>query len=464
MNKQSFVMGVATLMSMAFASCGEKDYYDDRFQEEKVKSEFEANFVKRYGTVAPDQNWDLSTAATKYASMVTRAGEVVSDGQSETFSKELRAALASVLPEGKDNHAAGGSYTLISQGPFDIYPLYHGKCMQWDLYVNDVKVANYAGIMSKMGSTTSYGEASTGQLTSTGWHIDLPVGTPIFIKLVITKNKTGYASEGQYAKNGDVVTSVYNPAIPYNKGTISNGSLVLPWEKLEAKGVSKPDNLDHIIMFEDARTRYGDADFNDFVLGIKGRDITPDPIDIIVTNEEYNYTVPSSTEKRYMIEDLGSTDDFDFNDIVVDVKEYKTEIHKVTTTTTSQQQSGSEISASQTVTDEIVQTNAEQKAIIRHLGGILPFTLIVGNTSLGEHPGILGDNPDEEYVVEGWNPAENNIKVIVRDAENKSVNTVAFPKMGEVPMIIATDVTKAWMEERVPIPETWWKEGAFNKK
>ena len=52
-------------------------------------------------------------------------------------------------------------------------------------------------------------------------------------------------------------------------------------------------------------------------------------------------------EKRYLIEDLGSKDDFDFNDIVVDVK-------------------------------QDIQGN--QKAIIRAMGGTLDFTLKIGNT------------------------------------------------------------------------------------
>lgn len=461
MMKKSIALFMLPL-AVGFASCSDKDLYDENYEESQAKSEFRAKFVQKYGDVAKNQNWDLTHNATQYASLATRAGEVVSAGKEETFSADLRKQLANVLDEGTDNHRIGSAYTLISQGPFDIYPLYHGQCMQWDLYVNDIKIADYAGIMKMMGEKTDYRKGNTTSLTAKGWHIDLPVGTPIFIKLVVTKNQTGwFTSDGQYAENGDVITSVYYPAVPYKSGTISNGSLILPWDKL----TTKPDNLDHIIMFEDAKTESGDADFNDFVIGIKGRDITPDPIDVIVTEDETTYTVPSSTEKRYMIEDLGSVDDFDFNDVVVDVTEKKTEIHTVKTITKEKSQGGSVIAQEESIKDTVTRVEVVQSASIKHLGGTLPFKLQIGATALPEIQGELDKNPEGlNYTITGWNPAENNIKVVVRNVNNDGVKTVSFPKIGEVPMIIATDKNVEWMSERVAIPERWWKEGDFTNK
>lgn len=163
--------------------------------------------------------------------------------------------------------------------------------------------------------------------------------------------------------------------------------------------------------------------------------------------------------KRYLIEDLGALDDFDFNDIVVDVTEYW---------------------------DEATQQRL-QKAIVCAMGGTLDFTLTIGNTTWSKS----GNNYDAatpynadagvnnktaslcEFSVTGWDPAENNISVTVKkkdtDKSSDGVFTITFPKAGDVPMIIAvardfyfqdpedTAATKYyWMPERVSIPTTYF--------
>ena len=56
-----------------------------------------------------------------------------------------------------------------------------------------------------------------------------------------------------------------------------------------------------------------------------------------------------------------------------------------------------------------------------------------------------------------WNPATNNIKVIVEDnGASDGVKTIKFPKQGETPMMIAVDEDKNWMRERNSIPSSWW--------
>lgn len=226
-----------------------------------------------------------------------------------------------------------------------------------------------------------------------------------------------------------------------------------------------------------------DQDYNDVVLLLVGK------------------TLPNqSIKKRYMIEDLGSYLDFDFNDIVVDVTE------KVTRT-----------NAGKTYT---------QTAAIRHLRGTIPFRISIGEKMFGkgEYEGKImrghnnGDDEDydpskneasfgtgevkDQYIWEYetvirndadltnlrtqyWNPDKNNIKVEVwpsKFSENGNNNDVywtgegsgeannlgendvnnvqlrkivEFPKPGTVPYIIATDQTVGWMEEGVSIPDTW---------
>ncbi len=145
-----------------------------------------------------------------------------------------------------------------------------------------------------------------------------------------------------------------------------------------------------------------------------------------------------------MIEDLGATDDFDFNDIVVDVAEITEEEHTVTKVDGIIQ------------SDVITGTKTYQKAWLRHLGGILPFQLTIGNTQLPEMQGKMGANPDIEFDIEGWNPDLNKISIKVVQNNSQGVFTIVFPKQGEAPMIIAVDPEQGWMSERTSVPASWF--------
>jgi len=194
------------------------------------------------------------------------------------------------------------------------------------------------------------------------------------------------------------------------------------------------DNEVKIIGCEDANLKYSDWDLNDVVFLMYGEPKVPDVIEVI----EGEYT--RSVTKRYMIEDLGSTDDFDFNDVVVDVTEKST--IKYT------EENGA--------IKETTEKSKEQTATIRHLGGLLPFTLKIGDTALPEMQGAMDVNPNEEYKIEGWIPEQNNISVTVKGTQNGEVHNVSFPEDGEIPMIIAVDPTVNWMEERVAITKEWF--------
>ena len=190
-----------------------------------------------------------------------------------------------------------------------------------------------------------------------------------------------------------------------------------------------------IIGVEDATTSKSDHDFNDVVFMIYGEPYVPQTFKV----EEFETTY----SKRYMIEDLGSTDDFDFNDIVVDVQETFTQ--------------------KRTTDEQGLETwsNPElkgQKAIIRHLGGILPFELTIGNKKLDKMggPSTFQTDTNLEFEVNGWNRTANNISInVYQGADSQTANVVNFSQPGAIPMIIATDTNVAWSAERVAFN---WKE------
>jgi hypothetical protein len=207
-----------------------------------------------------------------------------------------------------------------------------------------------------------------------------------------------------------------------------------------------------IIGCEDNDKTTSDHDFEDLVFMSYGLPPSVDP-------EEYYSTIT----KRYMLEDLGSTDDFDFNDIVVDIsQESKTTItYKL-------------VNGVKTKDNETTVVN-RQWAEVRAAGGTLDFTISIGssswnkkarlppvetmrNTGWGEGATIDYDAVLDRFDItnKDWKPAENNITVVVDGrGRNLGVQTITFPKEGTIPMIIAVDKTVRWMVERQSVPGGW---------
>ena len=140
-------------------------------------------------------------------------------------------------------------------------------------------------------------------------------------------------------------------------------------------------------------------------------------------------------QKRYFVEDLGSKDDFDFNDIVFDV----------------------------------IDDNGSQECIVRAMGGTLDFTLKIGDTTwtkseaadvktmYNTQGNIEYDKVLARFPVTGWNPNANNISVEVKSNVSENVIIkIPFPKKGEVPMILAFKTVTNWQTERESLPEGWW--------
>lgn len=142
-----------------------------------------------------------------------------------------------------------------------------------------------------------------------------------------------------------------------------------------------------------------------------------------------------SVLKRYMVEDLGGSDDFDFNDIVFDVCEY---------------------------------SDNTQRCFVRALGGTLGISIKVGDKTWSKAPTYVNTemlnttagNVDyskslADFGVTGWIPSQNNVSVTVTGKDGYTWEVV-FPLKGEVPFIVATADGKEWMNERVGVPNKEW--------
>ena len=78
------VLGSMAVMGTAFTSCSKDIAYDSeglaKEALQQLNAEYDANFVKKYGAIDPNQSWDFATMTPVYSlpSTATRAGETPS--------------------------------------------------------------------------------------------------------------------------------------------------------------------------------------------------------------------------------------------------------------------------------------------------------------------------------------------------------------------------------------------------
>lgn len=204
--------------------------------------------------------------------------------------------------------------------------------------------------------------------------------------------------------------------------------------------------------------------------GVPGSDWDMNDVVFLIVGMSADNVRPKYEElirKRYMIEDLGGTFDFDFNDIVIDVEQIR----------------------------DLRDNSVTQKATLKHLCGTIPWKVKIGNTEFSQLPGRNGDcgeggdgyDPataeDNAYAsiinanISGWDPDLNNIVMTTWPSaagtdgwtdHNQTEKFLAeadgieytFPKEKEYPYIIACDPTVDWQKELITIDDDWftvWK-------
>lgn len=479
-----------TMGAVALTACSEKDLYDEGAYEQQQKATYAENFAKKYPNVSLNQSWDYSHKQSSYSLVngnvtkaVTRAGEGgFTKGDWYEVDNATLDWMQETLVEGEDNRSLGNPFYMTVPGnEFTIVPIYQGQAGAiWNLHVvvdgvdylvwEKINNAMLGGTEEDPSNEPLTGTIQIKDLDNDEWHNmhgqwydwgyghwnslyntdgsdrwtpdwsaqnkvtavraipytfkNLPVGAEMYFYLEVTESGSGDWGGSWHEMN--------------NVGAHESS---LKGQMLALQDVPMPNNIEAgnevmIIGCEDSDLQDSDWDMNDLVLLVYGKTV-PKPIKIEEGDE-----IEDVKTVRYMIEDLGATDDFDFNDIVVDVSEIRT-ISPVYTNgvVTSWNENG-----------------VRQEATIRHLGGTLPFILKIGDKQLEEREGQMGANPNEKFSVTGWKAEENNISVTVLQKDNEGVQSVniPFPKAGEVPMIIAVDPSQTWMSERQSIPESWF--------
>ena len=431
--KKIVLKGMAVLCaSAAFIACSHDSVFDENIVQDNLKNEYRASFEKKYGKIDPNQSWDFTEPFVVGDAARTRIVPANDREPQSTYTTESgivvkQYSLSSVLGE-----------TVINSHKSKIQKKLKGQDggyieKHWD---TDMNVFSIWACFVTAPTDRTYNRVMKIGVHSVG----LDGNT---YNTCILNNGSGYEAIRGYAMNTAYAGAFYTIDVTGMKASSSD----YYWYCVSTPSTTDDPTASNDVLNDEAKL--------DLFREVNVNGTTYWCFD---SNHDKTYTglicqvSPILYGKRYMIEDLGSIGDFDFNDIVVDVYE----------------------------------TYDGQMAAIRALGGTLNFTLTIGNTDCtwtkeGSKVTVKVNNntveedtevtkmyntlnPDydlvlAEFPVSGWIPGDNNISVKVTKkgtTTNNSVYTIKFPKKGDAPMIIAVDPVRRWMNEYTSVPTDWW--------
>lgn len=414
MKKSLFAMTAMLSISAAFMSCSNKEVFDQEAAEQakvlETEKQYKEAFVKHFGEVDPNQSWDFSqinnpsdemnvrTRANNYPAPVWTSPKVTLGTVFEAFVDVLTNRM-------KYPHAVTDFEEvkqLVESQPVVDWPYDYAQINLHPFYSHGASVVNYyfLGVQYKK-SRNAIPTYNSFCFLSGGneWASivsDLNVFTTANMNSYIIANTTNM--EGADGFKWFVASR--------NTKYFSANETLQTLEKCKLFTVNN-----HTYAAFDCNN---DGTYHDLICWVE--DLSP--------------------AKRYMVEDLGGIGDFDFNDIVFDVVYNK--------------------------------ARNKYECIVRAMGGTLDFSIKVGNTT----PWVKGDNfdvttmyntidPDydleKEYArfdVNGWVPENNDVTVTVEGKNGTFV--LPFPKNGEIPYMVATNIGKAWSKERVNVNKLGW--------
>lgn len=194
----------------------------------------------------------------------------------------------------------------------------------------------------------------------------------------------------------------------------------------------------------------GDCDLNDFVCWIDGDFEEKPPLEITTTPTTTTGTRTDYNSWILACEDLGSTDDYDFNDIVLEVKK----VDEFETTTTTAEDGKSSTSEKYKGSKLYVKCLAA--------GGTLPANISYDNIPIGEAHALLGANSTSQMI-----NTVNGITNISKDkfvtdvdqnwtlSDNKDKFKIAISSEDNTATIIGTPDHKGIAPQIIILPEGW---------
>lgn len=483
--KKLFVMGSMSVMGLAFMSCSKDLSYDAEAAAEAAIQQQDAlytsNFIKRYGKIDSNQSWDFSSSTPTYSASSsgssTRAVASVADADFHrvekvmTIQPEISAWVFKNLPKGKDNSGKGRPFVMgVGKNDFTIVPLFQGcASYYWELWmhVDDMANGGKAGDMliwskgeglefRKSGSTGAFAKVGTGtdgmkkengpfEVKAPSYTYDkLPEGSAMSFYLKVWKS---YSDFQKYEKNPLDVNLQPEVTSSLTSMMLDVNCPFVPTDVPESYTAT-------IIGCEDNSATNSDKDYEDLIFMVYGKPVPP--------TQRVEKVVVEKT-KRYIMEDLGDANDFDFNDVVFDISYDRQEITYF--------YNGDDVHPSRTTKAALPNIG-----IVRAAGGIYDFDIKIGNNVKWAKSSVASGitntyapyNPN--YVMgtfdaTGFNASTNNISVVVKfedsSAATEKMYTIPFPELGTAPKIVAVPAGTYWMNERTQVPVKWFNPGAY---
>lgn len=419
MKKRLFLVSCAVTMmagTVVLSSCskGEEYSYSPEKAHEFIEKDYKSAFVQKYGEISPFETWDLSQRGSTLAGF---AGTRGNKGQSSNLVQDMAST------------ESYGYYLNYSNNESKIAKLFNN---------------NWGDIVAEFG-----------KVQPTTW---APSGKIIFSVVGVSRDD---ASSSKYftwgvanTPEGDLYLRQSSPA--NGKNAKIGNSAEKHTSSLDFSQI--PDGARWFTASSDKKKVDLSSAYNQTITDFKIVTMTIDGVSYTFwgfkcdkTNPDYTNlvlwvkeipTVPVPViSKRYMVEDLGGSYDFDFNDVVFDVIKY---------------------------------SDGSQKCYVRALGGTLDVTIKVGNNSWTKSQDytiteMLNTNPIDpnlclkEFDATGWDGDNSKVSVIVEGNDKAAGGettyywAVPFPAQGEAPLIVATMYgSKTWMRERQSVPNVQW--------
>ena len=419
MKKRLFLVSCAVTMmagTVVLSSCskGEEYSYSPEKAHEFIEKDYKSAFIQKYGEISPFETWDLSQRGSTLAGF---AGTRGNKGQSSNLVQDMAST------------ESYGYYLNYSNNESKIAKLFNN---------------NWGDIVAEFG-----------KVQPTAW---APSGKIIFSVVGVSRDD---ASSAKYftwgvanTPEGDLYLRQSSPDNGKNakignsaeKHTSSLDFSQIPDGARWFTASSDKKKVDLSSAYNQTTT-----DFKIVTMTIDGVSYTfwgfkcdktnPDYTNLVLWVKEIPTVPVPVISKRYMVEDLGGSYDFDFNDVVFDVIKY---------------------------------SDGSQKCYVRALGGTLDVTIKVANNSWTKRQDytiteMLNTNPIDpnlclkEFDATGWDGDNSKVSVIVEGNDKAAGGettyywAVPFPAQGEAPLIVATMYgSKTWMLERQSVPNVQW--------
>lgn len=402
---------VATLGAASVVSCVNKDDYAYNPENDELQfEEYAKDFEKTFGEIPADQSFDFYASQMKAMRKVSRsASEVTVESCSQPEGADFTKWQTMLTNASNNMNVGTRKYTLTSpgNGHFKTYAVWYAgwyeNYAQYNFQLGLIVNNDKAHPIKLFGSRGVSG-IPTSDVSGQSFSCNPGFGADIYIPSGETF--CFYISYTAFGKDYTIYSNEGNSILLYSSEVINGKKyMVIGFEDIYQGGWTEDFG-------------YNAPDFNDIVLYIEG-----------------NPDLPVPMSKRFMCEDLGTTGDYDFNDVVVDVQP----------------------------------SLDKGKAIVtlQAAGGTMPSMLYVAGQKIGEVHQLLGNNDTKSMINTGDGPTADpyittinvpddfnldnfeDVKVIV--SKNGHTREIGYSGIGKAPCVIMTPIETLWMKETVNI-------------